>query len=61
MDKEKQIEKWTKDMKGQFTEQKNPLALRQVKRKRCSTLFMVRDGEMETTQKDHFYLPYGQR
>lgn len=27
--------------------------------KRCSTLFMVRDGEMETTQRDHFYLPYG--
>lgn len=33
MDKEKQIEKWTRDMKGQFTEQKNPLALRQVKKK----------------------------
>lgn len=38
MDKEKQIEKWTKDMKGQFTEQKNPLALRQVKKKKMLNL-----------------------
>ena len=36
MDREKQIEKWTKDMKRQFTEQKNPVALRQVKKKMLS-------------------------
>ena len=57
MDREKQIEKWTKDVKRHFTKQKNPAALRQVK-KRCSIVFMVRYGHTGTIQRDNFYLLY---